>query len=98
MEDMASDDDEDPFEADEKETKIDRLMDASNERATELFLDSGICESLMEIDNVKKFDFKIGFQTRDEEAGEENYVPLPRHEQMLSDMKKTIEANFRANV
>jgi hypothetical protein len=86
------DEQDDHFE--ETEDKIDRLMDVSNERATELFLDSGVCETLLELDNVQKFNLKIGFQDRNEEE-EEKYELLPRHEHMLKEMKIAVEGNFK---
>jgi hypothetical protein len=93
MEDEDEDDDEDDERQKATELKIDRLMAVANERATEIFLDSGICDPLWTLRNVKNFSLNFGF-IRDEEAGEEEYKPLPRHVKLIKKMKEKIETNF----
>ncbi|KAH7403906.1 hypothetical protein BKA64DRAFT_670221 [Cadophora sp. MPI-SDFR-AT-0126] len=80
-------------EADEVEEKIDKLMEVANERATELFLDSGVCDPLATITNAQSFDFTFGFEHREEGH---KYKPLPRHVRMIEQMKKVIEGNWMA--
>lgn len=82
-------------EADEMDMKVDKIEEIANEKATELFLDSKICDPLLKLSNVYTFDFRFGFEHR--EKGEE-YKPLPRHVNLLRDMKATIEANFKEHV
>merc|ERR1712230_288820 len=70
---------------------IDKLMEVANERATEMFLDSGVCNPLATITNVQSFDFTFGFEHREEG---EKYKPLPRHVELIAQMKKVIEGNW----
>merc|ERR1712093_741710 len=88
MEEMLGESDD---EADEVEEKIDKLMEVANERATEMFLDSGVCNPLATITNVQSFDFTFGFEHREEG---EKYKPLPRHVELIAQMKKVIEGNW----
>ncbi|KAH7336718.1 hypothetical protein BKA65DRAFT_507000 [Rhexocercosporidium sp. MPI-PUGE-AT-0058] len=85
--------DESDDEADEVEEKIDKLMEVANERATEMFLDSGVCNSLSTLTTVQSFDFTFGFEHREED---DKYKPLPRHVKMIAQMKKVIESNWKA--
>jgi len=88
---MAQMPDDSDDESEELEEQVDKIMDVANERATELFLDSNTCEPLLQLTNVSQFDFKFGFDHREEN---ERYTPLPRHLKLFSDMKKVIEGNF----
>ncbi|KAK0114839.1 hypothetical protein ONS96_013321 [Cadophora gregata f. sp. sojae] len=90
MEEMLGESDD---EADEVEEKIDKLMEVANERATEIFLDSGVCDALASITNVQSFNFTFGFEHREEE---DKYKPQPKHVQMIAQMKKVIEGNWVA--
>ncbi|KAL5314412.1 hypothetical protein ACEPPN_018839 [Leptodophora sp. 'Broadleaf-Isolate-01'] len=90
MQDMLDESDD---EADEVEEKIDKLMEVANEKATEMFLDSGICNSLSTLTNVQSFDFTFGFEHREED---DKYKPLPQHVKMIAQMKKVIEGNWEA--
>jgi len=67
-------------------------MEKSNERATEMFLDSNICNALLKLKNVRSFEFKtvLGDQQDDTE-----YEPLPRHVKLFKEMKEKIEGNFK---
>lgn len=86
MQEMSSDD-----EDEDTEKKLDKLMEVADERATELFLDSGICECLKELTNVQNFQFRFGFEHR---GDEEPYTPLPRHVALIKEMKAAVEGNF----
>lgn len=86
MQEMGSED-----EDEETEQKLDALMEIADERATELFLDSGVCEYLKGLSNVKKFNFSFGFHHR---KGEDRYEPLPRHVTLIKELKGAIEGNF----
>jgi hypothetical protein len=85
---MSSADDGD----DETEEKLDKLMELADERATELFLDSGICECLKELSNVKNFHFGFGFDHR---VDEDVYKPLPEHVALIKELKQAVEGNFK---
>lgn len=88
---MEESDDEDT----EAEDKTEKIMDVANEKATELFLESGIMDPLKTLSNVSYCDFKFGFDHRGE--GYE-YKPPGKYVQMLRDMKETIESNFKEQV
>jgi hypothetical protein len=90
MEEMLDESDD---EADDVEEKIDTLMEVANERATELFLDSGICDLLKTLTNVQSFDFNFGFEHREDEK---MYKPQPKHVKWIEQVKKTIENNWTA--
>ncbi|CZS91269.1 hypothetical protein WAI453_003660 [Rhynchosporium graminicola] len=83
--------DESDDEADEVEDKIDKLMEVANEKCTEMFLDSGVCDPLATLDNVQSFDLTFGLEHREEG---QKYKPLPRHVKMIAQMKKHIEGQF----
>jgi hypothetical protein len=79
----------------ETEETLDRLMKIADEKATELFLDSGLCDCLKDLSNVKNFNFAFGFEDRlDEDA----YVPLPRPVALIKDLKAAVEGNFKEPV
>jgi len=84
--------DEDEDEEEEQEMKIDTLLEKGNERATEIFVDSGILKALEGIKNVQKFDINFGFSHRDED---ELYEPKPEHLELFKEMKEKIEGNFK---
>ncbi|KAE8441771.1 hypothetical protein EG329_004329 [Mollisiaceae sp. DMI_Dod_QoI] len=83
---------EDEEDADEAEDKVDRLMDIASEKATELFLDSKICDPLLKLSNVKTFQFEIGFEDGEED---EVYKPPQKYLDLFQSMKKQIEGNFK---
>jgi len=87
MEEVPSDDEE----ADDAEERVDKLMDIGNERATEIFMDSNICEPLLKLTNVRNFEFNF-FEDREDD---ERYTPLEKHVELIREMKETIEANFK---
>jgi len=87
MEEVPSDDEE----ADDAEERVDKLMDIGNERATEIFMDSNICEPLLKLTNVRNFEFRF-FEDREDD---ERYTPLEKHMELIHEMKETIEANFK---
>ncbi len=89
MADMLEEDD--PTE-EETEATIDRFMEMSNEKATEMFVDSGICEPLLKLKNVKDLNFHFGFDHRDEDK---KYKPLPRHLDLIGEWKKKVEKGFK---
>jgi hypothetical protein len=88
---MEEDEDEDS----DVEDKTEKIMDIANEKATEIFLDSGIMDPLKTLSNVSSCDFKFGFQHRDE--GNE-YKPPAKYVNLLRDMKETIERNFKETI
>jgi hypothetical protein len=82
---------------DDSETDDDRaelIMEKSNERATEMFLDSKICDTLLKLENVRNFQFKI---VLDDYQDDTEYEPLPRHVELFKEMKEKIEGNFKAS-
>jgi hypothetical protein len=82
-------------EAEETEFKIDKLMEMGDERAVEIFLDSGICDPLKELSNVKNFNFGFAFDHREEK---DPYEPLPKHVALIEEMKAAVEKNFNQPV
>ncbi|KAL2059718.1 hypothetical protein VTL71DRAFT_10210 [Oculimacula yallundae] len=90
MQEMLDDSDD---EAEEVEDKIDKLMEVANERCTEMFLDSGVCDPLASLTSVQAFDLTFGFEHREED---DKYKPLPRHVKMIAQMKKHIEGQYEA--
>jgi len=91
LEGMAEDDADDD-EALAKEAEADRLMDIASEKATELFLDSKICDPLLKLSNVQTFNLKFGFEMRDED---EVYDPPRKYLDLFQAMKTQIEGNFK---
>ena len=75
----------------EDEDQEDSIENIANEKATELFLDSGIMEPLKTLQNVSSCEFKFGFNYRNTE---DEYKPPAKHVRMLKEFKDTIEANF----
>lgn len=89
MQDLDEDDmDEDAEE--EMEMKIDTLMEKGNERATEIFLDSGVCDVLGTLKNVESFDVGFAF-IRDEG---DKYMPSEGHVKLLKELKEKVEGNY----
>lgn len=85
--DMSSDSDSE----DEQEDKDPaRKMIAANERAMELFLDSGLLAPLEKLSNVRSFEFEYAALNCDCE----HYKPKPKYARMLSDLKQNIERNY----
>ncbi|KAF6232403.1 hypothetical protein HO173_009508 [Letharia columbiana] len=84
---MSSDSDSE----DEQEDKDPaRKMIAANERAMELFLDSGLLAPLEKLSNVRSFEFEYAALNCDCE----HYKPKPKYARMLSDLKQNIERNY----
>jgi hypothetical protein len=79
-------------ESDTDEGKGELIMEKSNERATEMFLDSNICDALLKLKNVGNFEFKI---VLDDQQDDTEYEPLPRHVKLFKEMKEKIEGNFK---
>jgi hypothetical protein len=79
-------------DSDTDEGKAELIMEKSNERATEMFLDSNICDALLKLKNVGNFEFKI---VLDDQQDDTEYEPLPRHVKLFKEMKEKIEGNFK---
>jgi hypothetical protein len=79
-------------DSDTDEGKAELIMEKSNERATEMFLDSNICDALLKLKNVRNFEFKI---VLDDQQDDTEYEPLPRHVKLFKEMKEKIEGNFK---
>ena len=67
-----------------------RKMGAANERAADIFMDSGILHPLQKISNVKSFEFLFDMMT----YNSHNYQPQPRHVEMIQDLQRNIERNW----
>ena len=80
--------------SDTDEERAELIMEKSNERATEMFLDSNICDALLKLRNVRNFEFKI---VLDDQQDDTEYEPLPRHVKLFKEMKENIEGNFKAS-
>ena len=76
----------------ENRSKVDKILEIANQKATECFLDSKIMDSLLQLTNVSKCNFEFGFTHLD---GEEAYKPPEKYVKMLRAMKDKIEGNFK---
>ncbi|CAD6580877.1 MAG: hypothetical protein ASARMPRED_000360 [Alectoria sarmentosa] len=76
-------------EDEEEDEKTDRKMDVANERAMELFFDSGLLAPLEKLSNVRRFQFE--FDALD--CNGEIYKPTSKYGRMLRDLKLKIERN-----
>ena len=74
----------------EQEAKEEEKDYAADERATELFLEAGILDSLRTLSNVMNFTFTIETIGR----GCEDMQPKKKHLEMIQDLKKAIESNW----
>ncbi len=83
-----SDDEED----EEMGLKLDKLEDIASQKATELFLDSKIMRPLLNLSNVRNFNFKFGFDSLDDD---EAYKPPTKYFELIKAMKNKIERNFK---
>ena len=66
-------------------------MGAANERAADIFMDSGILNSLQKMSNVKSFEFLFDMMT----YNFDNYLPKPRHVKMIQDLQRITERNWQ---
>ena len=66
-------------------------MGAANERAADIFMDSGILNSLQKMSNVKSFEFLFDMMT----YHFDNDLPKPRHMKMIQDLQRFIERNWQ---
>lgn len=85
--DMRSDSDSEDEQVDKDPA---RKMIAANERAMELFLDSGLLAPLEKLSNVRSFEFEYAALNCDCE----HYKPKPKYARMLSDLKQNVERNY----
>jgi hypothetical protein len=81
-------------DTDNMEDKAELIMEKANERATEMFLDSKICDALLKLENVRNFEFKLDLDNHQDGT---EYEPLPRHVELFKEMKEKIEGNFKAS-
>ena len=74
----------------EQQGILDQRARAANERATELFLESGVLDPLRKLSNVKSFSLKIYTE------GPRGLImrPKKRYLSMMDDLKKVIEKNW----
>ena len=74
---------------DDEGEDTERRPEAANERAMELFLESGLLTPLEKLSNVRSFEFE--FTALDFDC--EIYKPTFKHE-MLNDLKQKVERNY----
>ena len=67
-----------------------KLMGAGNERAAEIFVDSGILNPLRKLSNFQSFDFQFDIMTGTSDI----YQPQPRRIEMIQDLRHFIECNW----
>lgn len=72
-----------------KQTTL-RKEDAANERATELFLESGVLNPLRDLSNVQTFSLMINTFAR----GGEFMEPKEKHLKIIGDLQAAIEKNW----
>ncbi len=75
---------------DDNEAEESWKPEAANERAMELFLESGLLAPLEKLSNVRSFTFE--FTALDRYC--ETYKPSPRYDRILKDLKQKIEGNY----
>jgi len=74
----------------ERSDQVDKVMDAANEAALQLLVDSGIFDPLLTLSNVRDFHFKFH-----EGYSDIPYKPLKKHTESAKLLKQAIEANFK---
>ena len=74
----------------EEEARDVEKAKVANERATELFLESSVLESLGKLSNVKCFSLKVATKGR----GDEIMTPRQKHLNIIRDLKEVIEKNW----
>ena len=74
----------------EQEAKHDEKWCVADERATELFLEAGVLDSLRTLSNVMSFSLEIQTWGRDGEF----MKPKKKHLKMIRDLKNAIESNW----
>ena len=67
------------------------MIGAVNERTADIFMDSGILNSLEKISNVKSFEFLFDTMT----YNFDNNLPKPRHMKMIQDLQRIIKRNWQ---
>ena len=87
--DLDSDSDSESEEDEPSETTKKNLL--ANERAIDLFLDSGLLAPLEKLSNVQTF--QVEFELA-QDRNQKPYKPSPKHAAMLSDLKQKIECNY----
>ena len=88
--DDGSDFDDEGFTTGER--KIQNMTEAANERATELFLESGLLDPLQKLSNVQSFP--ITFDRIAYGSSDTPWQPPSRHASTIEELKKTIEMNL----
>jgi len=68
-----------------------KMMGAANERAADIFMNSGILNPLRNLSNVKSFEFLFDMPTYSSGF----YQPKPRHVEMIQDLQRVIERNWQ---
>lgn len=86
-------------ENDDESNEATRNTDVANERAIEIFLDSGLLKPLEKLSVVRSFNFEFDrpdFTDRESsvEQGWGFWKPKPEYGRMLSDLKQKIERNY----
>lgn len=74
----------------EQTAKNDEKRDAANERAAELFIESGVLDSLRKLSNVKCFSLKVATVW----IGETVMLQQQKHLNIIRDLKDVIEKNW----
>jgi hypothetical protein len=77
------------------EEKFDAADLLANQRATEALMDTKFWRPLMQLVNVKKFEFRYGCMDYEPPV---EYVPPKRHVEMIEGLKKAVERNFGKRV
>ena len=76
--------------------KIQKMTAAANERAAELFLESGLLDPLQTLSNVRSF--AVIFERNAYRSIGTLWQPPPRYASVIEELKKTIESNWRSQV
>ena len=81
--------DYDTYSDDSDEERDFKKMEAANERAADIFMDSGILNPLKKMSNVKSFEFLFDMYDAN------FYQPQLRHVEMIQELRSIIERNWQ---
>ena len=67
------------------------MMGAAHNQAVDIFMDSGILNSLRNLSTVESFEFVFDMTS----SNSEYYQPQPRHVELIQDLQRVIQGNWQ---